>query len=258
VETIIIISRDWIKMEFNGDVKVLYEDNHLLVVEKPVNMLTQGDATGDADLLSVLKQYIKEKYNKPGNVYLGLVHRLDRPVGGVMVFARTSKAASRLSDQVRRGTFKKVYLAVVRGKPPKSGRLQHYLCKDSATNTVRCFVAPREGAKEAILEYEVLESLAASENADVLSLVKVNLITGRPHQIRAQFSFEGFPLYGDQKYGKEVNKPGQQLALWSTEIKLVHPTLKEDMVFRSFPPDCYPWNQFKILENAKNGADGLV
>lgn len=245
-------------MMYKSRVKVIYEDNHLLVVEKPVNMLTQGDATGDADLLSVLKQYIKEKYNKPGNVYLGLVHRLDRPVGGVMVFARTSKAASRLSDQVRRGTFKKVYLAVVRGKPPKSGRLQHYLYKDSATNTVRCFVVPREGAKEAILEYEVLESLYTSNKADVLSLVKIDLITGRPHQIRAQFSFEGFPLYGDQKYGKGVNKPGQQLALWSAVIKLVHPTLKEDMVFKSFPPDCYPWNQFKILLSAKNDADGLL
>ncbi|MDN5277372.1 MAG: rRNA synthase [Clostridiales bacterium] len=207
-------------MQFNSDIKVLYEDNHLLVVEKPVNMLTQGDATGDVDLLSVLKQYIKEKYNKPGNVYLGLVHRLDRPVGGVMVFARTSKAASRLSDQVRRGSFGKVYLAVV-------------------------------------LEYEVLESLDTPANAGVLSLVKVNLITGRPHQIRAQFSFEGFPLYGDQKYGQEVNRPGQQLALWSAAIKLVHPTLKEDMVFKSFPPDCYPWNQFKILESLKNGRDGL-
>jgi 23S rRNA pseudouridine1911/1915/1917 synthase len=112
-------------MQFNSDVdvKVLYEDNHLLVVEKPVNMLTQGDATGDADLLSVLKQYIKEKYNKPGNVYLGLVHRLDRPVGGVMVFARTSKAASRLSDQVRRGSFGKVYLAVVQGQCHQYGAL---------------------------------------------------------------------------------------------------------------------------------------
>ncbi|MBM7581757.1 23S rRNA pseudouridine1911/1915/1917 synthase [Caldicoprobacter guelmensis] len=245
-------------MKINSDVKILYEDNHLLVVEKPVNMLTQGDATGDADLLSILKQYIKEKYNKPGNVYLGLVHRLDRPVGGVMVFARTSKAASRLSDQVRKGTFGKVYLAVVRGKPPESGRLKHYLYKDNATNMVRCFVAPREGAKEAVLEYEVLESLNASNKADVLSLIKIDLLTGRPHQIRAQFSFEGFPLYGDQKYGKGVNKPGQQLALWSTAIKLVHPTLKEDMVFKSFPPDCYPWNQFKILVSAKNDADGLL
>jgi 23S rRNA pseudouridine1911/1915/1917 synthase len=245
-------------MQFNTDIKVLYEDNHILVVEKPVNMLSQGDVTGDADLLSVLKQYIKQKYDKPGNVYLGLVHRLDRPVGGVMVFARTSKAASRLSDQVRRGTFRKAYLAVVRGRPPKRGRLVHYLYKDSAANTVRCFVAPREGAKEAILEYEVLDSLDVSRNADVLSLVRVNLITGRSHQIRAQFSFEGFPLYGDQKYGKGASRPGQQLALWSAEIKLVHPTLKEDMVFKSFPPDCYPWNQFKILVSVKNDAGGLI
>jgi len=247
-----------VKMNINGDMKVLYEDNHLLVVEKPVNMLTQGDATGDADLLSVLKQYIKEKYDKPGNVYLGLVHRLDRPVGGVMVFARTSKAASRLSDQIRKGTFGKVYLAVVRGRPPKSGRLQHYLRKDNATNTVRCFDTPMEGAKEAVLEYELLESLGVPQNGGVLSLVKVNLITGRPHQIRAQFAFEGFPLYGDQKYGKEVNRPGQQLALWSAKIKLVHPTLKEEIAFKSFPPDCYPWNQFEVLQSAKSGVNKLL
>ncbi len=245
-------------MEIGSGIKILYEDNHLLVVEKPVNMLTQGDATGDADLLSLLKQYIKEKYDKPGNVYLGLVHRLDRPVGGVMVFARTSKAASRLSDQVRKGTFGKVYLAVVRGKPPQSGRLQHYLHKDGATNTVQCFDTPREGAKEAVLQYLLLESVDVPQDAGALSLVKVNLITGRSHQIRAQFAFEGFPLYGDQKYGKDVNRPGQQLALWSVGIKLVHPTLKEEIAFKSFPPDCYPWNQFKVLEGAKGGAIKLL
>jgi len=245
-------------MKADSDIKILYEDNHLLVVEKPVNMLTQGDATGDADLLSLLKQYIKEKYDKPGNVYLGLVHRLDRPVGGVMVFARTSKAASRLSDQMRRGTFGKVYLAVVRGRPPQSGRLQHYLRKDGATNTVQCFHTPREGAKEAVLEYELLESCDGSQGDGILSLIRVNLITGRSHQIRAQFAFEGFPLYGDQKYGRDVNVPGQQLALWSARIKLVHPTLKEELAFNSFPPDCYPWNQFKVLEGAKSGAIKLL
>jgi len=252
------IRRNWVEMKTNSDIKILYEDNHLLVVEKPVNMLTQGDVTGDADLLSVLKRYIKEKYDKPGNVYLGLVHRLDRPVGGVMVFARTSKAASRLSDQVRRGTFGKVYLAVVRGRPPQSGRLRHYLRKDGATNTVYCFDTPREGTKEAVLEYEVLESLELPQNAGTLSLVKVNLITGRSHQIRAQFAFEGFPLYGDQRYGKDVNRSGQQLALWSAGIRLVHPTLKEVIAFQSYPPDCYPWNQFGVLERAKNGMGKLL
>jgi 23S rRNA pseudouridine1911/1915/1917 synthase len=239
------------RMQFREKINVLYEDNHLLVAEKPVNMLSQGDATGDTNLLSVLKDYIKEKYCKPGNVYLGLVHRLDRPVGGVMVFAKTSKAASRLSGQIREGTFEKVYLAAVRGKPRKRGRLVHYLDKNNKTNTVTCYRMPKGNAKEAVLEYETLESLVSAETGDVLSLVRINLITGRPHQIRVQFSCSGFPLYGDQKYGQHVNKPGQQLALWSASIRLIHPTLKEEMVFKSYPPASYPWDRFETIEKMK-------
>ncbi len=227
-------------MGTNIKVNILYEDNHLLVVEKPVNMLSQGDATGDMDLLSYLKNYIKEKYNKPGNVYLGLVHRLDRPVGGVMVFAKTSKAASRLSQQIRNGDFKKYYFAVVRGVPPvKAGRLCHYLWKDRRKNIVQGYMEFRKGTRKALLEYEVLES------KNDASLLKVYLITGRSHQIRVQLSLEGSPLYGDQKYGPEVNQPGQQLALWSTAIGLNHPTRKKQMVFKCFPPNCYPWDQFQ-------------
>ena len=222
------------------NIKILYEDNHLLVVEKPVNIPSQEDGTGDADMLTLLKGYIKEKYNKPGDVFLGLVHRLDRPVGGAMVFARTSKSASRLSEQIRQRSFKKTYLAVLHGIPAASeGRLEHFLLKDEKTNRVRVVQPSVPEAKEALLEYAVLAA------GDGFSLVRINLHTGRPHQIRVQFSTIGHPLYGDQKYGREVNRPGQQIALWSSEILLRHPTGKEEMVFRSVPPSGEPWGRFK-------------
>lgn len=222
-----------------SSIPIIYEDNHLLVVEKPVNMPTQGDASKDPDLLSVLKEDIKVRYQKPGNVYLGLVHRLDRPVGGVMVFAKTSKAASRLSEQIRTRGFGKKYLAVVHKLPnPKKGRLEHYLAKNRATNTVQIVIPSTKEGKQAILEFKVLET------KDMLSLVYVELLTGRSHQIRVQFSAIGHPLYGDQKYGAHVNKPGQQIALWSHEIRFLHPTTKEEMVFHSQPPVQHPWSLF--------------
>lgn len=221
------------------NIKIIFEDNHLLVVEKPPGMLSQGDSTGDPDLLSLLKEDLKQRYNKPGEAFLGLVHRLDRPVGGVMVFARTSKAASRLSEQIRSGSFKKTYYAVIHGAPAKSfGTLEHYLEKDEETNTVSV-VPPNSGrGKKALLDFEVLES---REN---LSMVKINLHTGRSHQIRVQFSVIGNPLYGDKKYGDPEDKNEQQIALWSCGIVLLHPTLKEELVFRSHPPAIFPWNLF--------------
>ncbi len=228
-------------------VNIIYEDNHLLVVEKPANMLTQGDQTGDRDLLTCLKDDIKVRYNKPGNVYLGLVHRLDRPVGGVMVFAKTSKAASRLSDQIRTREFDKTYMAVIHGVPEKlSDTLVHYLVKDERTNTVRIVPEPESAgtdrvadAKKAVLDYVV------KDTREGYSLVSIKLHTGRPHQIRVQFSAIGCPLYGDQKYGASQNKPGMQLALWSVEIGFAHPVLKEHVSFRSAPPSVYPWNLFE-------------
>lgn len=223
------------------DIKIIYEDNHLLVVEKPVNILSQGDETGDPDMLSLLKQDIKIRCNKPGDVYLGLVHRLDRPVGGTMVFAKTSKAASRLSDQIRQGQFKKEYLAVVRGKPVKpEDTLIHWLEKDERTNTVFAVSEMHKTGKKAVLDYKV------SDSREGLSLVKINLHTGRSHQIRVQFSTIGHPLYGDQKYGPEMNKPGQQIALWSHRIICMHPTIKEEFTFESKPPGVYPWSLFSI------------
>jgi len=223
------------------EIKILFEDNHIIIIEKPVNIPVQEDESGDVDLLTLLKENIKERYNKPGNVFVGLIHRLDRPVGGVMVFAKTSKAASRLSEQVRARDLKKTYLAVVHGKPEKSnGQLKDYLLKDRKTNIVRIVNKDLDGAKEAILDYNLIE------NKEGLSLIKINLLTGRSHQIRVQFSGIGNPLFGDQKYGVELNKPGQQIALWAHEIGFIHPVSKEEMVFKSVPASKYPWDLFKI------------
>lgn len=219
------------------EIPVLFEDNHILIVVKPVNMPTQEDESKDLDLLTALKEDLKERHRKPGNVYLGLVHRLDRPVGGAMAFAKTSKAASRLSEAVRTRTFGKRYLAVVHGQPEKAAALlTHYLLKDSRTNTVKAVAkGSHPEAKEAVLEYEVLGT------ADGFSLILIELHTGRSHQIRVQMAAIGCPLYGDQKYGADRNKPGQQLALWSAYLGFEHPTLREFVSFRSSPPRDYPW-----------------
>lgn len=205
--------------------KVIFEDNHLLVVEKPVNIPMQEDDSKDEDLLSKCKEYIKEKYNKPGNVYLGLVHRLDRPVSGVCVFARTSKAASRLTKQIQDHTFKKQYLAIVEDNNLKDNdHFEDYLLKDSKTNTVKI----DKNGKLAILDYEVLK------RKDNLALVKVDLKTGRSHQIRVQFSSRNHSLWGDQRYNKNA-KVGQQIALHSYSISFNHPITNEPLEFTSNP-----------------------
>lgn len=220
-------------------IKVIYEDNHLLVVEKPVNILSQGDDTNDKDMINLLKNYVKEKYNKPGNVFIGLVHRLDRPVGGVMVFAKTSKAASRLSEQVRNKSFKKTYRAVIHGTMnKKEDTLKDFLYKNKKTNMVSVVNKSHKDAKDAELNYETLQS------KNNLSLVQIDLKTGRPHQIRVQFASRKHPLFGDQRYGQNVNKVGQQIALWSYKIEITHPTTKEKMEFICQPPKEYPWDLF--------------
>ena len=220
-------------------VKVIYEDNHLLVVEKPVNILSQGDDTNDKDMVNLLKNYVKEKYNKPGNVFIGLVHRLDRPVGGVMVFAKTSKAASRLSEQVRNKSFKKTYRAVIHGTMnKKEDTLKDYLYKNKKTNMVSVVNKNHKEAKNAELDYETLQS------KNKFSLVQIDLKTGRPHQIRVQFASRKHPLFGDQRYGQDVNKVGQQIALGSYKIEITHPTTKEKMEFICEPPKEYPWDLF--------------
>lgn len=220
------------------DIPILYEDNHLLVVEKPPNIPVQADQSGDQDLLTILKQDIKMRYNKPGNVYLGLVHRLDRPVGGVMVFAKTSKAASRLSDVIRRQALDRHYLAVVRGRPKKNkAMLEHYLMKDRRKNQVYAVSSQHKQGKKACLDYEL------KNHSKGLSLLSVQLHTGRSHQIRVQLSEKDMPIYGDQKYGHHVNKPGQQIALWANKICFKHPTKDERVEVTCSPPKEYPWDQ---------------
>ena len=211
--------------------KVIYEDNHLLVVEKPCNVPMQEDSSKDLDLLTMAKQYIKEKYNKPGNVYVGLVHRLDRPVGGICVFAKTSKAASRLDDQIRTKQFKKTYIAVVEDNNLKDeDTLVDYLLKDSKTNTTK--VDPK--GKLSSLNYKVLA------RKDNLAKVLINLHTGRSHQIRVQFSSRNHALYGDQRYNKH-SKVGEQIALWAYKVEFKHPITKEILIFKSIKND-YPFN----------------
>jgi len=214
-------------------VKILYEDNHLLVVVKPINMPVCEDSSGDLDLLSYLKGYIKDKYNKPGNVYLGLVHRLDRPVGGVMVFAKTSKAASRLSEQVRSGKINKKYYAVICGNLSGNGILNDKLLKDTRTN----MVSVDSRGKDSSLEYSVIAC------KDDFSLVDINLITGRSHQIRVQFSSRGYPLFGDQRYNKD-SKVGEQIALFSYYLSFYHPVTHEIMEFSECIPSRYPFSLF--------------
>ena len=222
-------------MEKLPKINILFEDNHLLVVEKPVNVPVQEDSSKDIDLLSILKNYIKEKYNKPGNVYLGLVHRLDRPASGIMVFAKTSKAASRLSEQVRTNKIKKTYHIVVKGNIKNKDRLVDYLVKDSKKNM--SFVTTKEKGKESILEYEVIDRV------NDYNLIKVNLITGRSHQIRVQFSSRGFPLVGDQKYNMNTDKI--DIALFSNELSFYHPISKELLNFKINIPKKYPFNLFE-------------
>ena len=226
------------------DLKVIYEDNHIIVVEKPVNIPSQGDKTGDVDMLTIIKEYLKEKYNKPGNVYLGLIHRLDRPVGGVMVFAKTSKAAARLSEQVRDKVFKKKYLVIANGKFDKeTGVLSDYLLKNERKNMSRVVSEGTKNSKYAELDYEILKYDAELN----LSVLKINLHTGRHHQIRVQLSSRNHSIYGDQKYGGRGH--GKQICLWAYELTINHPITKEEMTFKSIPNMEKSW---KILEDIKN------
>ena len=204
---------------------VLYEDNHIIVVEKEANVLSQGDDSGDVSLLDMVKDYVKVKYNKPGNVYIGLVHRLDRPVGGVMVFARTSKAASRLSEQVRSKSFVKKYYAIVSGKVDSSTYVDNLERLDNGNTIVS------SKGKESILSF------------DVVDYNKKELITGRHHQIRVQFASRGHYLLGDQRYGVEDKT---QIALFAYYLSFIHPVTKEKMEFKLLPKNEGHWTKFTI------------
>ena len=226
------------------NLKVIYEDNHIIVVEKIPNIPSQSDKTGDMDMLTLVKQYLKEKYQKPGNVYVGLIHRLDRPVGGVMIFAKTSKAASRLSEQVREKVFQKVYLAVVDGKPEKDrGTLEDYLHKDERNNISKVVSKDKKNAKYAKLEYEVLYYHKLKN----LSLVKVHLYTGRHHQIRVQLANSGHSIFGDNKYG--TRGKGKQIALWAYQLTIEHPITKEKLQFVDLPEKIGTWCILKEVDN---------
>ncbi len=221
------------------DLVILYEDNHIIVVLKPQNVPSCEDESKDENMLSIIKEYIRVTYNKQGNVYLGLVHRLDRPTGGVMVFAKSSKAASRLSEQMRDGDFEKRYYAVLVGTPKEEkATLTHYMKKNAVNNMVYVCPPSVAGAKFAELEYEILDEKAG------LSLADIKLHTGRSHQIRVQMNAIGTPVYGDMRYGGEKAKKGY-LALWAYYLSFTHPVSKERMVFRVQPPkEVTPWTNF--------------
>lgn len=211
---------------------VLYEDNHIIVVVKPYNVLSQGDSTKDKSIMDMVKDYIKVKYNKPGNVYLGLVHRLDRPVGGIMVFARSSKAASRLTKAFNEHSITKKYLAIVHGEISGTGELVDYIKKEENGNSIIS-----DDGKKAILEYEAI----SYDKDNDCTLVSIDLKTGRHHQIRVQFASRGHYLLGDQRYGILDNT---QICLFAYFLSFIHPVTKEKLKFTYYPPKEGYWNRF--------------
>ena len=223
--------------------EILYEDNHIIVVSKPQGVPSQPDDSGDKDMLTLVKEYIKEKYNKPGEAFVGLVHRLDRPTGGVMVFAKTSKAAARLAEQMKNGEFDKTYFAVVCGRPrEQKGKIISYLKKDEKTNTAMIVPQSTDGAKRAELDYEMLEYDQNTNHA----LVRVKLYSGRGHQIRVQLKSIKCPIFGDQKYGGE-SMAKVMLHLFAAELCFLHPTTKQKMIFRVYPPENKDaWAEFNL------------
>jgi len=210
--------------------RVVYEDNHLIVINKLPSELVQGDKTGDVTLADKVKHFIKERDLKPGNVFCGVIHRLDRPVSGLVLFAKTSKALSRFNELFREKTIQKTYLAVVKNKPPKqSDRLVHYLLKNEKSNTSKAFAKPVAHALKAELEYELLDS------SDNYHLLKVRLFTGRHHQIRCQLAAAGFPIKGDLKYGFARSNAGGFIHLHSYETSFLHPVKQEVTTITALP-----------------------
>ena len=211
--------------------QIVFEDNHLLIINKNVGQLVQGDKTGDASLLDLIKDFIKKRDQKPGNVFLGLVHRIDRPTSGLVIYAKTSKALTRLTQMVKNREIKKTYWAVVAKEIiPQSQRLVHYLYKNEKTNKSTVFIKPTENAKESILNYQIIKTL------DNFQLLEVDLETGRHHQIRAQLSKIGVAIKGDLKYGSSRSNPDGGIHLHARRLEFIHPVTKENLVIEAKVP----------------------
>ena len=222
---------------------VVYEDNHIIIVNKTASEIVQGDKTGDTPLSETVKQYLKEKYNKPGNVFIGVTHRLDRPVSGLVVFAKTSKALSRLNDMFRNGEVEKTYWAVVKNAPASEERtLVHYMVKNEKQNKSYAYDKEVKGSKKAILDYKLI---GHSQN---YFLLEVNLHTGRHHQIRCQLAKMGCPIKGDLKYGSSRSNPDGSICLHARRIQFVHPVSKNEIILEASVPDSVLWKSFKQTE----------
>ncbi len=222
-----------------NNIKILYSDNHLIAVSKPANIIVQGDKTGDDSLLEITRALVKKKFNKPGNVFLGLVHRLDRPVSGVVVFARTSKALARMNRLFAERKVKKHYVAIVGNRPKEfNAMLKHFISKDSKKNRVNTSKKKTTGAKEGILEYKMRAEVSGKVMLDVYPR------TGRPHQIRAQLGYINCPIVGDLKYGYPHPTENKSICLHCRSLSFIHPVSQEPIKIKDARPNTIPWSLF--------------
>jgi len=224
---------------------VLYEDNHIIIINKAAGEIVQGDKTGDKPLSDIVKEYLKEKYNKPGNVFCGVTHRLDRPTSGVVVFAKTSKALSRLNEMFRNDSVDKIYWAIVKNRPPKTeDKLIHYLIKNEKNNKSTAYDTEKPNAKKAVMHYRLIST---SQN---YSLLEVNLETGRHHQIRCQLAKIGSPVKGDLKYGADRSNSDGSISLHARSISFIHPVSKAKIDITAPVPEDNLWKTFEESVNS--------
>ncbi|MCM1519328.1 MAG: RluA family pseudouridine synthase [Lachnoclostridium sp.] len=233
--------------------QVVYEDNHIIIINKQPGEIVQGDKTGDEPLVETVKRWIKEKYAKPGNVFLGVVHRLDRPVGGLVVFAKTSKALARMNEMFRNGEIKKTYWALIRNLPSQpEARLTHYITTTERNNKSYASPTPKPGAKQAVLTYRHLAS------GDRYHLLEVNLETGRKHQIRVQLSAIGSPIKGDLKYGDKRSNPDGSISLMARRIQFIHPVSGKEIDVTAPLPDDPLWQAFANIGNERDEKSDVM